>query len=68
MVRYEAESLRLVAVEGLSLTLHFNGLLKLILFDCCLPLALQWALFLCVILFSKPQVINTDAKGTCHGV
>ena len=66
MVRYEAESLELVAVEGLSLTLHFNGLLKLILFDCCLPLALQWPLFLCVILF-KPRV-NMDAKGTCHGV
>ena len=67
MVCYEAESLRLVAVEGLSLTLHFSGLLKLILFDCCLPLALQWPLFLCVILFSKPQV-NMDAKGTCDGV
>ena len=37
MVRYEAESLRLVAVQGLSLTLHFNGLCKLIPFDCCLP-------------------------------
>ena len=67
MVRYEAESLGLVAVEGLSLKLHFNGLLKLILFDCCLPLALQWPWFLCVMLFSKPRV-NMDAKGTCHGV
>ena len=67
MVCYEAESLRLVAVEDLSLTLHFSGLLKLILFDCCLPLALQWPLFLCVILFSKPWV-NMDAKGTCDGV